>query len=109
MPPSIPLPVPTSKEVEEFKSLYLSHHGIELTDDEALDAATQLIQYVWLTERVVRRLEKIKDRTKPPSSSVDARTALPVPPQRSAGPRWLDGLIRPSSRPRSGVRRRTGW
>ncbi len=58
------LPTPNADEVAEFKCLYLKRFGIELTDDEALDQATRLIQYVFLTQYALPHLQAEQAKTK---------------------------------------------
>lgn len=42
------LPFPTPEEVESFKTLYKKKHGIDLTDEEAREAATITLQLFYL-------------------------------------------------------------
>jgi hypothetical protein len=54
------IPVPRPEEVAEFKRLYEEKYGETLTDAEALDGATRLIKYIFLTRHAVPALEKNK-------------------------------------------------
>ena len=51
----VALPLPTPKEVQDFKKIYREKYGIEMTDKEAWDAATRtlrlfcLVTYGWPT------------------------------------------------------------
>jgi len=42
------LPVPTTTEVAEFRELYRTEYGIELTDEQAWEAATRTLQLFYL-------------------------------------------------------------
>lgn len=42
------LPIPNGRSVEEFRVLYFEKVGIQLTDEEALDAATHALQIFYL-------------------------------------------------------------
>ena len=50
------LPIPNPEEVQEFRDLYKSQFGVELTEEEALDQCTRLIHYVFLTRHALPHL-----------------------------------------------------
>lgn len=50
------LPTPSSKSVDEFRALVRESKGIELTEAEARDAATRLLQIHYLHTHAFRDL-----------------------------------------------------
>jgi hypothetical protein len=48
MSPRIGLPMPTPKNVQEFKRLYLQEYGEEITDATALELAISVLTLVYL-------------------------------------------------------------
>ncbi len=58
----INLPVPQPHHVAKFKQLILETQGIELSDREALDQCSNMVQYVFLTDMVLPNLREIKRR-----------------------------------------------
>lgn len=54
------LPVPNDKEVQRFKLLYKERFSVTLTDAEALDTATRLLQLFYLTSHAIYSLRKEK-------------------------------------------------
>ena len=55
--------MPKDKEVQELKKLSKEHFGMEMTDDEALDAAIRLVHFFVLTSPELFRLYSPDDRT----------------------------------------------
>ncbi len=50
------LPTPSPKHVQEFKALALAEFGLELTSDQALDAATRLLHIHFILTYAYRPL-----------------------------------------------------
>ncbi len=47
------LPTPQPHHVQKLKEIIREQHGIELTDAEALDQCSNMVQYLFLTEHVL--------------------------------------------------------
>jgi hypothetical protein len=54
------LPIPDSDEVRNFQILYKERFGVTLTNDEALDTATRLVQLVCLLNDAIYPLRQEK-------------------------------------------------
>ena len=52
------LPVPNADEVERFKDLYKRRLNVTLSDEEALDAATRLVQLACLMNNAIYPLRQ---------------------------------------------------
>lgn len=59
----INLPVPQPKDVATFKRIVLETQGVELSDREALDQCSSMVQYVFLTDTVFPILQAIKRKS----------------------------------------------
>ncbi|MBU0578612.1 hypothetical protein KKE34_02160 [Patescibacteria group bacterium] len=52
----------TDKAIQEFREIYKKEHGIELSNDEARDAAERLISFFELLHKIDRGEEVTKKR-----------------------------------------------
>ena len=50
MPVPPDLPVPNAAEVQQFRILFLKQIGVLLSEEEAFDQCSRLVQFVFLTE-----------------------------------------------------------
>lgn len=87
------LPTPNAKEVTEFQKLYLQEFGVPLTDEEASDAATRVLQLFVLTSpKLYEHFEELKTEPKlaTPNEQVKSDTQTrQKPPKRN-----VDGIGR---------------
>ena len=56
--PLMNLPVPNPEELNVFRALYQGRFGVDLSQEEALDACSRLVQYVYLTRHALPHLRQ---------------------------------------------------
>lgn len=56
------LPTPTPDHVQRYKELIFQLHGVELSQREALDGCSSLVQYLFLTDHALPALRAQKLR-----------------------------------------------
>jgi hypothetical protein len=47
---SMKLPIPNAEEVEAMRALYASRFGVDLTPQEAFEALSNIVHFIYLTE-----------------------------------------------------------
>lgn len=85
------IPKPNAKEIKQFKKLYLQKFGVDLTDEEATDAATRLLQVFVLTS------PKVYEHFNGSPNELDKTGELERPPRTPNTPKpSVDGVTRRS-------------
>ena len=61
---TVPLPIPTPQRVQEFQALYERRFGVNLPQEQAADALTRLMQFLYLFDGAGAGSERVSGESK---------------------------------------------